>query len=46
MIDAMISCNNQIIKVIAFDDDMKNLHLGDRVLVYTKAFNPIISKLG
>ena len=42
----VITGSNQIIKVIAFDDDMKNLHLGDRVLVYTKAFNPIISKLG
>jgi molybdate transport system ATP-binding protein len=41
----VISGNNQIIKVIAFDNDMENLWIGDRVLVYTKAFNPIISKL-
>jgi molybdate transport system ATP-binding protein len=41
----VITGSNQMIKVIAFDDDMKNLHIGDRVLVYTKAFNPIISKL-
>jgi molybdate transport system ATP-binding protein len=42
----VITGNNQIIKVIAFENDMENLHIGDSVLVYTKAFNPIISKLG
>jgi molybdate transport system ATP-binding protein len=41
----VISGNNQIIKVIAFDSDLENLHLGDSVMVFTKAFNPIISKL-
>jgi molybdate transport system ATP-binding protein len=41
----VISGSNQIIKVIAFDSDMENLHIGDNVLVFTKAFNPIISKL-
>lgn len=35
----------QIIKVITFDSDLENLKIGDRVLVYSKAFNPIISKL-
>jgi len=42
----VITGNNQIIKVIAFESDMENLNIGDSVLVYTKAFNPIISKLG
>jgi molybdate transport system ATP-binding protein len=42
----VITGNNQIIKVIAFENDMENLRIGDSVLVYTKAFNPIISKLG
>ncbi|NLU37616.1 MAG: ATP-binding cassette domain-containing protein [Bacteroidales bacterium] len=42
----VISGSNQIIKVIAFDSDLENLKLGDQVMVYTKAFNPIISKLG
>lgn len=37
--------NNQLLKVIAFENDMINLRLGDRVMVYTKAFNPIISKI-
>lgn len=41
----VISGNNQIIKVIAFDSDLINLKIGDQVMVYSKAFNPIISKL-
>lgn len=41
----VISGNNQIIKVIAFDSDLENLKIGDQVMVYSKAFNPIISKL-
>ena len=41
----VISGSNQIIKVIAFDSDLENLKLGDQVMVYTKAFNPIIGKL-
>jgi len=41
----VISGNNQVIKVIAFDNDMENLHIGDRVMVFTKAFNPIITRL-
>lgn len=41
----VVSGHNQIIKVIAFDSDLVNLNLGDRVMVYSKAFNPIISKL-
>jgi len=41
----VISGNNQITKVIAFENDVENLHVGDRVIVFTKAFNPIISNL-
>lgn len=41
----VISGNNQIIKVIAFESDLENLKIGDRVMVFSKAFNPIISKL-
>jgi molybdate transport system ATP-binding protein len=41
----VISGNNQIIKVIAFENDLENLNIGDRVMVFSKAFNPIISKL-
>lgn len=35
----------QIIKVISFDSDLEKLKIGDHVLVYSKAFNPIINKL-
>jgi molybdate transport system ATP-binding protein len=42
----VISGSNQIIKVIAFDSDLENMKLGDQVMVYTKAFNPIINRLG
>jgi len=41
----VISGNNQIIKVIAFDSDLENLKIGDQVMVYSKAFNPIITRL-
>lgn len=41
----VISGNNQIVKVIAFDSDLENLKIGDRVMVYSKAFNPIITRL-
>jgi len=41
----VISGNNQITKVIAFENDLENLHIGDPVIVFTKAFNPIIRKL-
>ncbi len=41
----VISGNNQIIRVIAFDNDLENLKIGDSVMVFSKAFNPIISKL-
>ena len=41
----VISGANQITKVIAFENDIENLHIGDRVVVFTKAFNPIINRL-
>lgn len=41
----VISGHNQIIKVIAFENDLKDMKPGDHVMVYTKAFNPIIQKL-
>lgn len=36
---------NQIIKVTAFPNDIENLHEGDPVIVFSKAFNPIIMRL-
>lgn len=41
----VITGNNKIIKVIAFDNDLEHLHIGDCVMVFSKAFNPIITKL-
>lgn len=41
----VISGGTQVIKVIAFDSDLENLSIGDNVMVFTKAFNPIICKL-
>ena len=41
----VISGGNQITKVIAFDSDIENMNIGDSVMVFTKAFNPIITKI-
>jgi len=41
----VISGNKQIIKVIAFDSDLEDMKIGDRVMVFSKAFNPIITRL-
>ena len=41
----VISGGTQIIKVIAFDNDLEDLKIGDNVMVFSKAFNPIICKL-
>jgi len=38
----VVTGTNQIVKVIAFDSDLISMKLGDKVMVYTKAFNPII----
>lgn len=36
---------NQLVKVVSDLDDTSNLNIGDKVLVASKAFNPIIQKL-
>jgi molybdate transport system ATP-binding protein len=36
---------NQLIKVTAFYNDVENLCKGDQVMVYSKAFNPLIMKI-
>lgn len=36
---------NNLIKVIATDDEGDSLNIGDRVMVVSKAFNPLIMKL-
>jgi molybdate transport system ATP-binding protein len=37
--------NNSIVKVVAIEEDVVNLRQGDKVLVFTKAFNPVIRKI-
>jgi len=36
---------NQIIKVTAFQNDVDSLQEGDQIMIFSKAFNPIIMKL-
>ena len=36
---------NDLVKIIADEDDRKNIEVGDRVMVASKAFNPIIRKI-
>lgn len=36
---------NQVIRVVAFENDIIHLQTGDRVMVFTKAFNPMIIKM-
>lgn len=36
---------NQIVKVVAFADDIKDLTEGEHVMIFTKAFNPLIMKI-
>lgn len=36
---------NQMIKVVAFESDIAGLKAGDQVMVFSKAFNPVIIKL-
>ena len=38
--------NHQIVKVIAESKEHKELSIGDRVVVASKAFNPVIQKIG
>jgi len=36
---------NDVVKVIATEEEVESLHTGDRVMVASKAFNPIIMKI-
>lgn len=40
-----VSSGNTIVKVIATEDEVANYHIGQKVLVASKAFNPIIQTL-
>jgi molybdate transport system ATP-binding protein len=36
----------ELVKVIADDNEAKGLAIGDKVLIASKAFNPVIQKIG
>ncbi len=36
---------NNLIKVIATDEDLSNIFIGDKVMIVSKAFNPLIMKI-
>ncbi len=36
---------SQVIKVTAFENDISDIKLGDRVMVFSKAFNPLVMKV-
>lgn len=38
--------SNQIVKVIATQEEVHNLHIGDKVMLLSKAFNPMLLKVG
>ena len=41
----IVTGNNQIVKVVSAGEPGSSLQLGDKVLVFSKAFNPIITKI-
>ncbi|OJJ14408.1 molybdenum ABC transporter ATP-binding protein [marine bacterium AO1-C] len=41
----LVLIGNQVIKVVANNDDVQGLQTGDRVMVASKAFNPLIQKI-
>ena len=40
-----ILSNNEIVKATAVEDEIKNLKIGDKILLSSKAFNPIVNKI-
>ncbi|MFA5059403.1 MAG: ATP-binding cassette domain-containing protein [Candidatus Omnitrophota bacterium] len=41
----LVSVGNHLIRVVATDEEMQGLRINDRIIVASKAFNPIILKL-
>lgn len=41
-----IIIGKELVKVVADENEAKTLHVGDKLLVASKAFNPIIKKIG
>ncbi len=40
-----ILSNNEIVKATAVEDEIKDLKIGDKILLSSKAFNPIVNKI-
>jgi len=40
-----VLAHNEIVKVTAVERDIQNLNIGDRILLSSKAFNPILTKI-
>ena len=40
-----ILSNNEVVKATAVEDEIKDLKIGDKILLSSKAFNPIINKI-
>ena len=40
-----VLAHNEIIKVTAVEDEVKSLNIGDKLLLSSKAFNPIITRI-
>jgi len=40
-----VLANNEIVKVTGVQSDIKNLNIGDKILLSSKAFNPILTKI-
>lgn len=40
-----VLAHNEIVKVTAVESDVRDLNIGDRILLSSKAFNPILSKI-
>jgi molybdate transport system ATP-binding protein len=41
----VVTGQNQLVKVMAFDNDIENIGVGDKVMVFTKALNPMVMKM-
>ena len=40
-----ILSNNEVVKATAVEDEIKDLNIGDKILLSSKAFNPIVNKI-
>lgn len=40
-----VLANNEIIKITAMQSEIEGLHIGDKILLSSKAFNPILTKI-